>query len=337
MSSTAHNLTADELEQRGWFVEEAEEIIEELETIVSNGFGPLSDNAVVQDVRRHFHTLKGSGRTVDAIKLSEVGWAIQDLLDQVTKGDIKLTDKRSLLITRVVSMLPALLRDFKDFRDDTYNVQPFITAAEKFKVVDDIEVPDLNDSSSDLTHSDESIAEPALNTEGLDTESSEEIIAAVNKLVSATQETLTDSNKLVESCNLAYRGVMGELKALKQKTRSSEEMEQLMSRAPQLSKDILDLKQKLGDVTSKQNKLAKLCTKQISEIKNLEEHRLQSQRAFEEIEEKLKDLNENMEIAIQTSEACVEASTKPNRLTRLNFLFSFSALLLAAVIAYHVA
>jgi len=67
----------------------------------------------LQTVRRSFHTLKGSGRMVNARPLSEFAWAIENLLNRILDG----TQQRSLPVLETlraaVNVLPALVADLE--------------------------------------------------------------------------------------------------------------------------------------------------------------------------------------------------------------------------------
>jgi chemosensory pili system protein ChpA (sensor histidine kinase/response regulator) len=67
----------------------------------------------LQTVRRSFHTLKGSGRMVNARALSEFAWSIENLLNRILDG----TQQRSLPVLETlraaVNVLPALVSDLE--------------------------------------------------------------------------------------------------------------------------------------------------------------------------------------------------------------------------------
>ena len=64
-------------------------------------------------VRRSFHTLKGSGRMVNARALSEFAWAIENLLNRILEG----TQQRSLPVLETlraaIEVLPTLVADLE--------------------------------------------------------------------------------------------------------------------------------------------------------------------------------------------------------------------------------
>lgn len=72
------------------FVEEIEEIFVELSTLFPTWFASPNDQEILITIRRHFHTLKGSGRMVGAKSAGEVAWAVEDTLNRVISGAVPL-------------------------------------------------------------------------------------------------------------------------------------------------------------------------------------------------------------------------------------------------------
>lgn len=72
------------------FVEEIEEIFVELSTLFTTWLENPNDQEILNTIRRHFHTLKGSGRMVGAKSAGELAWAVEDTLNRVISGTIPL-------------------------------------------------------------------------------------------------------------------------------------------------------------------------------------------------------------------------------------------------------
>ena len=72
------------------FVEEIEEIFVELNPLLIDWFANPNDPEILTTIRRHFHTLKGSGRMVGAKSAGELAWAVEDSLNRVISGAIPL-------------------------------------------------------------------------------------------------------------------------------------------------------------------------------------------------------------------------------------------------------
>ena len=66
----------------GIFVEEVAEVTELVEASLSALRQNPEDSDNLQELRRAFHTLKGSGRLVGATAIADVGWSIENLLNR---------------------------------------------------------------------------------------------------------------------------------------------------------------------------------------------------------------------------------------------------------------
>lgn len=94
------------------FIEEAREVHEQLAFNVPQWLMDQEDKAVLKDVRRAFHTLKGSGRMVEANVVAELAWSTENMLNRLIDGTIEPTSSLKNLVDRVTQMLPALIQDF---------------------------------------------------------------------------------------------------------------------------------------------------------------------------------------------------------------------------------
>ncbi|WP_426050136.1 Hpt domain-containing protein, partial [Brevundimonas sp. TWP1-3] len=66
-------------ELREVFLEETDEVLEVLREYLPRWFADSRDRAALSELRRAFHTLKGSGRMVRALILGELAWAVENL------------------------------------------------------------------------------------------------------------------------------------------------------------------------------------------------------------------------------------------------------------------
>ena len=70
------------------FVEEIEEIFQELQPLLQNW---QDQPQLLIEIRRYFHTLKGSGRMVGALQAAELAWTVEETLNCVLAENIALT------------------------------------------------------------------------------------------------------------------------------------------------------------------------------------------------------------------------------------------------------
>lgn len=73
------------------FVEEIEEIFAELNSLFTGWLQAPHNQDMLTTIRRHFHTLKGSGRMVGAKSAGETAWMVEDALNRVISGALALT------------------------------------------------------------------------------------------------------------------------------------------------------------------------------------------------------------------------------------------------------
>ncbi len=70
------------------FIEEATEEIGKIVEFLPRWQANRGDTETLRDLRRSFHTLKGSGRTVGLDALGEIAWAVEKLLNVVIENDV---------------------------------------------------------------------------------------------------------------------------------------------------------------------------------------------------------------------------------------------------------
>jgi len=95
-------------ELREVFLEETDEVLEVLHRHLPNS----ADKTAQGEMRRAFHTLKGSGRMVRALVLAELAWAVENLLNRVLERSVVLGPEVQQVLDEVVALLPELIADF---------------------------------------------------------------------------------------------------------------------------------------------------------------------------------------------------------------------------------
>lgn len=98
------------------FLEEAEEVLAALREYLPQWIGSLNDarsnTTALTEVRRAFHTLKGSGRMVRALILGELAWAVENLLNRILENSVKPDEHVQQLLNEVLALLPEVIKDF---------------------------------------------------------------------------------------------------------------------------------------------------------------------------------------------------------------------------------
>ncbi|NHW98579.1 Hpt domain-containing protein [Pseudomonas koreensis] len=99
-------------ELREVFLEETDEVLEVLHEYLPRWSADTHDRAALTELRRAFHTLKGSGRMVRALILGELAWAVENLLNRVLEHSVEPGAQVQQLLTDTVLLLPELISEF---------------------------------------------------------------------------------------------------------------------------------------------------------------------------------------------------------------------------------
>lgn len=93
VSSGVYIDTSEDPDLTEVYLMEAEEVLDNITKsceVLSNN---LQDVEEVTNIRRYFHTLKGSGRMVGLKYLGEAGWMVEQTLNKVLNSDLELTNQ----------------------------------------------------------------------------------------------------------------------------------------------------------------------------------------------------------------------------------------------------
>ncbi|MGF6393039.1 Hpt domain-containing protein [Pseudomonas plecoglossicida] len=99
-------------ELREVFLEEAGELLPEIERQWLRWRADNNLREALLELRRDLHTLKGSGRMVHAEAVAELAWGGEHLLNRVLEGRMALAPEGARALQQVVVHLPDLLADF---------------------------------------------------------------------------------------------------------------------------------------------------------------------------------------------------------------------------------
>ena len=95
------------------FMEEAEEAYETISEFLPSWIANTANDEPLKEIRRAFHTLKGSGRLVGAVDLGEFAWAFENMLNRVLDNTVKVNPEILELMERGKQALPELFELFK--------------------------------------------------------------------------------------------------------------------------------------------------------------------------------------------------------------------------------
>ncbi|MDN3650654.1 Hpt domain-containing protein [Reinekea marina] len=95
------------------FIEEAEEVLEAINEFFPQFKQDTSDKSALTEFRRAFHTLKGSGRMVNANLIGETAWSIESMLNRLIDGSIDISDDLLRVVEEVTAEVPNLIAQFE--------------------------------------------------------------------------------------------------------------------------------------------------------------------------------------------------------------------------------
>jgi chemosensory pili system protein ChpA (sensor histidine kinase/response regulator) len=123
---------ADEVdpEIRAVFVEEAGEVLSVLQQALPRWMRDVGDRNTLTDIRRAFHTLKGSGRMVGATDIGEFGWSIENLLNRCLDGTVEIGHPVVETVQQAVALLPTLTDGFRDNQPTDAALAPLCARAQ---------------------------------------------------------------------------------------------------------------------------------------------------------------------------------------------------------------
>lgn len=111
------------------FIEEAEEVQAELAQAWPAYKANQDNRDALTTTRRAFHTLKGSGRMVQALIIGDLAWAIESLFNRLLDNSIGFSQAVAALVDESVALLPTLVEDFR-LRRSSPDIQALVERAE---------------------------------------------------------------------------------------------------------------------------------------------------------------------------------------------------------------
>lgn len=120
-------------EIREIFIEEVQEIIEFLEEALPQWLAEPTNTAILTDIRRSYHTLKGSGRMAGALSSGELAWSVEEMLNRVMSNSITLTEDIQKLVYSVATLYKHLIADFENVVEHQIDFRPWICVAQHLR------------------------------------------------------------------------------------------------------------------------------------------------------------------------------------------------------------
>jgi chemosensory pili system protein ChpA (sensor histidine kinase/response regulator) len=95
------------------FIEEAEEELHKLTAFIPIWVASPEVNDYLADIRRSFHTLKGSGRMVGALAIGEYAWVLENLANSIIDGAVEPHDAAKSVFSNAPGALTQMIGQVK--------------------------------------------------------------------------------------------------------------------------------------------------------------------------------------------------------------------------------
>jgi chemosensory pili system protein ChpA (sensor histidine kinase/response regulator) len=132
-ANTSFNVNAEGIDDdiREIFLEEMQEEIDNLGAAEKVWLAdPLKTPSLI-NIRRSFHTLKGSGRLVGAGVLGEFAWKVEDMLNRILDKSIEPNENVQALVRHAIQALPQFLTALKGEGTPTAPISAIMHTAEQ--------------------------------------------------------------------------------------------------------------------------------------------------------------------------------------------------------------
>lgn len=95
------------------FVEEATEVLEGLDGNLPKWQAEHANRPVLTEIRRAFHTLKGSGRMAKAMEIAEIAWKVEQALNKALDGTLEISNALIDIVFTARNEIPPLVEALK--------------------------------------------------------------------------------------------------------------------------------------------------------------------------------------------------------------------------------
>ncbi len=95
------------------FIEEVDEVFETIGEYLPQWGDDFDNRDALAEVRRGFHTLKGSGRIVQAVAIGELAWGVENMLNRVMDDTVKPNSQFVSVINTALALIPSLRDAFE--------------------------------------------------------------------------------------------------------------------------------------------------------------------------------------------------------------------------------
>ncbi|MBP7217389.1 MAG: Hpt domain-containing protein [Acinetobacter sp.] len=116
------------------FIEELDEVFVELEPLLVQWIAQPNQTEGLTDIRRYFHTLKGSGRMVGAKSSGELAWTVEDTLNRVISGTLTVNEDIQRYAQTIFNLYRfKLAHDFKVLQSHSIDLRPLVLLGQQLQ------------------------------------------------------------------------------------------------------------------------------------------------------------------------------------------------------------
>lgn len=203
------------------FVKEVGEALENLDEYLPQWAADMSVAEPLTEIRRAFHTLKGSGRIVQAVEIGEFAWGIENMLNRVIDGTVVANEQFHSVVVGARDLVPSLADAFERRRPgDLDTIENLIEQADILASGGAL-TPETDILDSESTHSaaalafentaeisTEAAAEPAASEPANENMSNLTDLDINEDLIEVFFEEAHEINKALETTILGWSGEM---------------------------------------------------------------------------------------------------------------------------------
>ena len=126
-------ITAVNEELLGVYLEEAEEVLANINAALPVCQRHTENRGALTTIRRGFHTLKGSGRMVGLTDLGEIAWEIEQVMNRWLEQQLPATPALLELITTASASFSTWVNQLKSHQELKLDAQPIVSLAQRLK------------------------------------------------------------------------------------------------------------------------------------------------------------------------------------------------------------
>ncbi len=133
------------------FLEEAQEEFDNIIRLFPLWKNNTQDENSLKDMRRSFHTLKGSGRLVGAVELGEFAWSFENMLNHVIDGAIEKSPVLFDVLEQAISVFPVLFEQITTGEKLEHKILQLMELAENLSLGNEIAADVFSQHTGDDT------------------------------------------------------------------------------------------------------------------------------------------------------------------------------------------